>query len=115
MKRFKLNSVVLIIGCFLVISSCKKENSDPEPTPPPSPECEVNHTSTIRILNTESQPFYVYVQYEYIATVNPNETVDVGNISIGTKSVQFLNVADNNDLREVTIEFLQCTIHPVEL
>ena len=118
----------LVIGLFMTILSCGKD--DVKPTTPivttvptngsattgststttTKKDCEINHQGTMKVINTSSSDFYVYIEDIYIITCKANSWVTYNKVPAHSGlEIKVLNISDNSDLRSVTMPFYDCT------
>lgn len=59
--------------------------------------CELNSTGTLKIVSTQLEPFYVYLNTEYLGTAEAATVTTFNDVPAGAKNVQLINVNDAND------------------
>jgi hypothetical protein len=131
----------LVIGLFITVLSCGKDNTQPTTpivttttssgststgststttttgsTSTTKKDCEINHQGSLKVVNTSSKDFYIYIEDIYVVTSK------AGTISTYTKvpahsglEIKALQITDNSDLRSVTMPFYDCMVTEIEI
>jgi hypothetical protein len=116
--------------CLTALFSCQKETPTPNtspsvtvtpiPTPTPAPvakdDCEINHQGVLKVVNTSSSEFYIYIEDVYVLTSKPNTTSTYNKVPASSElEIKALNTNDNSDLRSVSMPFYDCTITEIDI
>jgi hypothetical protein len=122
----------LVLGLFITVLSCGKDNTQPTTpivttttstgttttgtTSTTKKDCEINHQGTLKVVNTSSSDFYIYIEDVYVVTSK------AGTISNYTKvpahsglEIKAIDVNDYSDLRSVTMPFYDCMVTEIEI
>ena len=124
-------SIILIGLSFFSLFSCNKDNVQPTTTTTPivttvpssggsttgttstttsKKDCEINHQGTLKVLNTSSSDFYIYIEDVYVVTSKANTVTTYTKVPAHSGlEIKALNISDNSDLRSVTMPFYDCT------
>jgi len=114
MKKIILS--VALVGLFL--TSCRKETIAPtEPIATTNiSECEKNHTGTLRVVNSTTESYYIYIENVYVVKVDPWSIAYYENVpSSSGLEIKAINVNDYNDINVVTLDFYDCTTSQAEI
>ena len=122
----KINYLAIVL--FMTVLSCGKDN--PQPTTPTvttttssgssttsttsttttKKDCEINHQGTMKVVNTSSSDFYVYIEDIYVVTSKANTWVTYNKVPAHSGlEIKVLNISDNSDVRTVDMPFYDCT------
>jgi hypothetical protein len=114
----------LVIGLFMTILSCGKDNVQPTTTTTPivtpigstKKDCEINHQGTLKVVNISFSDFYIYIEDIYVVTSK------AGTISTYSKvpshsglTVKAINISNNSDLRTVDMPFYDCMTTEIDI
>lgn len=126
-------SIILIGLSVFSFFSCKKETYTPTtpivttvPTNGSSTtgststttkkDCEINHQGTLKIVNTTSSDFYVYVEDVYLFTSKANTWNTYNKVpSSSGLTVKAIMTNDYSDVRTVDMPFYDCTTTEVDI
>lgn len=90
----KLLSILTVSLAFL---SCQKEET-----------CQLNSTGTLKAVSIEIEPFYTWVNGEYIGIADAATITKFDNIPSGQSEVQFYNVNDGSEVYTSNITITSC-------
>ena len=128
----KINYLAIVL--FMIVLSCGKDN--PQPTTPivttttssgssttsttstttTKKDCEINHQGTLKIVNTSSSDFYVYIEDIYVVTSKANTWVTYNKVPAHSGlSVNVIDINDYSDVRTVDMPFYDCTTTQVNI
>jgi hypothetical protein len=122
----------LAIGLFMTVLSCGKDDTQPTnpivttttstgntttgTTSTNKKDCEINHQGSLKVVNTSSNDFYIYIENVYVLT-SKAKTISTYNkvpASCGLE-IKALQINDNSDLRSVTMPFYDCMVTEIEI
>ena len=111
----------LAIGLFAILLSCSKEPIQPT-TPIVTPiqtdkkDCEINHTGTLKVSNTTSKIFYVYIEGIYVLTSKPNTITNYDKVPASSGlEVKAIESIDAIDVRKITMLFSDCMVTEISI
>lgn len=128
----KINYLAIVL--FMIVLSCGKDN--PQPTTPivttttssgssttsttstttTKKDCEINHQGTLKIVNTSSSDFYVYIEDIYVVTSKANTWVTYNKVPAHSGlTVKVIDINDYSDVRTVDMPFYDCTTTQVNI
>lgn len=139
-NKFKLQIMrkinYLVIGLFMTVLSCGKDNTQPTTpivttttsggststgsasttTTTTKKDCEINHQGSLKVVNTSSKDFYIYIENVYVLT-SKAKTISTYNKVPASSGLEIkaLQITDNSDLRSVTMPFYDCMVTEIEI
>lgn len=116
----------LVISLFLTLFSCKKETYTPTTTTNPivitsgggttKKDCEINHTGTLKIVNTTDKDFFIYIEDVYIITATAGTISTYSKVpSSSGLSVKAIQKSDYSDVRNVIMPFSDCMVTEISI
>ena len=99
-----MKNIFVFFTALILFSGCSK------PLP-----CETFSTGSLKVVSIQLDPFYTYVNDEYIGISEPATITEFGNIPTGIKTVDFINVNDWNDAYFANVNFYTCQESAVQL
>jgi hypothetical protein len=110
-NKFKL--LVLLFSFSVLISSCKKETIDKEKDKEQVADCEKYKYGNIRITNTSSNPYDIYIDNSYKLRLLGNRTSGEINISEGNNRKLYAKQVSGYVLypteREASFNVVRCS------
>lgn len=126
-------SIILIGISFLIFLSCKKENYTPT-TPvvttttssgstttgststTTKKDCEINHTATLKIVNTSDKDFFIYIEDVFIITSTAGTISTYNKVpSSSGLEIKAIQKTDYSDLRSITMPFSDCMVTEISV
>ena len=122
----------LVIGLFMTVLSCGKDNTQPTTpivttttstgttttgtTSTNKKDCEINHQGSLKVVNTSSSDFYIYIEDVYVLT-SKAKTISTYNKVPASSGLEIkaLQITDNSDLRSVTMPFYDCMVTEIDI
>lgn len=102
---------ILLASTFLFGCNKEVDANDPEQevinTPQPKP-CEVNNTGDLKLISTQLDDYYVYLNDKYIGIARSTKINTFNDVPAGNKSIDLININDWNDAYEGTISIKKC-------
>lgn len=92
-----MKKILSILTISLFLFGCSK------PLP-----CELNSTGTIKAVSVELDPYYTYVNDNFIGTSEPATITRFDNIPSGFTTVKFINVNDYSIVYVSTVTIQSC-------
>jgi hypothetical protein len=92
-----MKKLLLILTISLFIFGCSK-----------TPTCELNSTGTLKAVSVELEPFYTYVNDNFIGTADPATITRFENVPAGVSDVVFININDASDYYTATLTINSC-------
>ena len=135
----------LVIGLFMTILSCRKDDVQPTAATPiatsvptsgtsttsgtsgtsststtttttTKKDCEINHQGTLKIVNTTNKNFYIYIEDVYVMTCNAGMYNNYNKVPAHSGlTVKAIDVNDYSDVRTVDMPFYDCTTTQVNI
>jgi hypothetical protein len=127
----------LVIGLFMTVLSCGKDNTQPTTpivttttsggststgstttttTTTTKEDCEINHQGALKVVNTSSSDFYIYIEDVYVLT-SKAKTISTYNKVPASSGLEIkaIDVNDYSDLRSVTMPFYDCMVTEIDI
>lgn len=111
----------LAIGLFAILLSCAKETIEPTspivtPIGATKKDCEINHTGTLKVVNTTSSDFYIYIEDIYIVTSKAGTISTYSKVpaSLGL-TVKSVKTSDYSDIRTMDMPFYDCMTTEIDI
>ena len=122
----------LVIGLFMTVLSCGKDNTQPTTpivttttstgttttgtTSTNKKDCEINHQGSLKVVNTSSSDFYIYIEDVYVLTSKAKTISTYSKVPASSGlEIKALQITDNSDLRSITMPFYDCMVTEIEI
>lgn len=122
----------LVIGLFLTVLSCNKDNVEPTKpivttvptngntttgtTSTTKEDCEINHQGTLKVVNATPGDFYIYIEDVYIVTSKANTITTYNKVPASSGlTVKAIKTNDYSDVRTVNMPFYDCMVTQIDI
>lgn len=104
LKIMTMKNAIAIISIGLMIIGCSKPQ-----------QCELNSTGSLKVVSTEIEPYYTYVNDVYYGITEPATFTTFSGLPTGLNTLDFINVNDNNEAYIGTVSIATCTESSIQL
>jgi hypothetical protein len=79
-------------------------------------DCEINHQGSLKVVNTSSSDFYIYIEDVYVLTSKAKTISTYSKVPAHSGlEIKAIDVNDYSDLRSVTMPFYDCMVTEIEI
>lgn len=100
-----MKKTIYFLLIFYSISSCYKKEQN----------CQRKNLSSLQVANDLQDPYWIFIDNDYVCAVLPNKTNIVYNIPSGVRQFEAINTNNYSDVKNGTITFLKCDLSTLNI